>query len=167
MRMRLAVGLCLVTALISVTASTAAAASPPPTRPTPVVLDDCTITIVGQRSTGELITTSPRCFATQAEAQRQSAAALANVVAIHYKQTNYNGPSLTVNGNSCTGGYINLQGALASWRNSIVSTRNVLCPVTRHWSGFNKTGAVDVHHAWEVNLGSLVGATSSASYHNS
>jgi hypothetical protein len=166
MRRHLLVALCFVTTLMAVTAHTASA-DPSPVARRPPVLDDCAITITGQRATGELITTTPRCFATQAEAQKASAAALQNVVAIHYKGTGYTGASLTVNGNSCTGGWINLQGALASWRNAIVSTRNVLCPVTRHWSGFNKTGAVDVHYAWEVNLGSLIGNTSSASYHNS
>jgi hypothetical protein len=163
---RFGLTLLLVTALGTVAAPEVSADTPPAKR-APAVLDDCAITIVGQRASGELITTAPRCFETQAEAQRQATAALQNVIAIHYKQTNYNGASLTVNGNSCTGGYINLQGSLASWRNAIVSTRNVFCPVTRHWSGFNKTGLVDVHQAWEVNLGSLIGATSSASYHNS
>lgn len=135
-------------------------------RPEPV-RQHCSIDIVGQLPTGELQTTAPRCFATQAEVRSQSLAAVQNVLAIHYKQTGYAGPSLTINGSSCTGGYVNFSGALASWRNAVVSTRNVFCPVTRHWSGFNKTGAVDYHGPWEVNLGSLVGSVSSASYHNS
>jgi hypothetical protein len=163
---RFGLALLIATAVSTVAAPAASAENPAPAGP-PAVLDDCAVTIIGQRASGELITTAPRCFETQAEAQRASVASLQNVVAIHYKQTNYTGPSLTVNGNSCTGGYINLQGSLASWRNAIVSTRNVLCPVTRHWSGFDKTGLVDVHNAWEVNLGSLIGNTSSASYHNS
>jgi hypothetical protein len=166
MRIRTALAAPLV-AMITVAAAPPAAAAPPQERAKP---EHCSISIVGQRPTGELITTKPQCFETAeaAAAHRPpgTTRALQNVVAIHYKQTGYTGPSLTVNGNSCTGGYINLQGTLASWRNAIVSTRNVFCPVTRHWSGFNKTGLVDVHVAWEVNLSSLIGNTSSASYHN-
>jgi hypothetical protein len=101
---RFALALFVVTALGGVAAPAVSAGAPPAQR-TPAVLDDCTITIIGQRPSGELITTAPRCFGTQDEALRDSAAALQNVVAIHYKQTDYTGPSLTVNGNSCTGGY--------------------------------------------------------------
>jgi hypothetical protein len=166
MRIRAAIAVALV-AITSVATAPLVAASPVAERPKP---EHCSITIIGQKSSGELVTTTPRCFesaqAAAAYLPQEAPSALQNVLAIHYKQTGYTGPSLTVNGGSCTGGYINLQGSLASWRNAIVSTRNVFCSVTRHWSGFNKTGAVDVHFAWEVNLGSLIGNTSSASYHN-
>ena len=160
-------------ALAAVLVATVSVAAAPPASAAPVdrpKAEHCSVTVVGQRVSGELILSSPRCFdSLQAAAAHRpdgATAALQNVLAIHYKQTGYSGPSLTVNGGSCTGGYINLQGSLASWRNAIVSTRNVFCSVTRHWSGFNKTGAVDVHYAWEMNLGSLIGNTSSASYHN-
>jgi hypothetical protein len=167
MRRHLAMTLCLATAVIAMSAIPASASPVPTLASISASRDHCSITVTGQRPSGELITTAPRCFATQAEVLNQASAALANVLAIHYKQTGYNGPSLTINGSSCTGGYVNLQGSLASWRNAIVSTRNVDCAVTRHWSGFNKTGSVDVHYAWEVNLGSLIGNVSSASYHAS
>jgi hypothetical protein len=161
----------LLLAAFGVTLSPQVAASSPAQAAPSSAASHCSITVVGQKPSGELVTTSPRCFATTALARSYvppgTSAAVQNVLAIHYKQTGYNGPSLTVNGNSCVGGWVNFSGSLASWRNSIVSTRNVFCPVTRHWSGFNKTGAVDVHYAWEVNLGSLIGATSSASYHSS
>lgn len=161
---RLVTGLVSATVLVSLTAPPAAATA---------AERHCVVKVVGQRADGELVTTSPRCYATP-DAARAAAADLtatdrhdpgdgvgtqsSQLIAIHYDGAYFSGSSFMVYSDSCAG-WLNLG---SSWNNKISSTAHY-CNYVAHYDGFNLTGA------WEVLFGSanllaLNNRTSSIAY---
>lgn len=133
--------------------------------------EHCSISITGQKASGEFITTMPSCARTASEARALDAGAtqqsgdvgVLSILAIHYKGSNFTGASLTVNGSNCNGGWVNMSGANATYNNSIVSTRNQLCGRTAHYDLFNKVNFIENHYSSEVNHASVC-CISSVSY---
>ena len=139
----------------------------------------CVVQVVGQRPSGELETTPEQCYSTFAEAATAagipgvdasdsprsiSDAQLADswAIGIHYDGFNGTGASLTVNGDDCSGGWLNVS---ASWVNKISSTRNG-CNRVSHFSGTNLTGSVETTFGVNTlsNLSGLNNATDSIQY---
>lgn len=139
----------------------------------------CVVQVVGQRPSGELETTPEQCYSTFADAA--TAAGIPDVdasdspasvsdaqlaaswaIGIHYDGFNGTGASLTVNGDDCSGGWLNVS---ASWVNKISSTRNG-CNRVSHFSGTNLTGSVESTFGVNAltNLSGLNNATDSIQY---
>jgi hypothetical protein len=78
----------------------------------------CSVTVVGEKPSGELQTTPPVCT-TGDQPQALGTASAQSTIAIHYVNANFSGSSYTVQGTGCTGGYLNLP---ADWTNVISST---------------------------------------------
>lgn len=118
--------------------------------------EHCSMTIIGQKPSGEFIMTRPSCADTPAAAQAldrqamatEDTAMMAQVLAIHYKGSNFSGSSLTINGVDCNGGWHNLN---SSWTNKVVSTRNMYCLRTTHYDLPNKVNYLETHYSNEVN----------------
>jgi len=127
----------------------------------------CYVRVIDRRSSGELVTTAPSCYATMS--QMQQAASASNdartastqstfALATHWDQLGRTGGSTTVYGSDCLGGWLNTS---AYWAANMASTTNG-CPRVRHFYGQNLTGAWDdttgsggnlsstYHHAWSV-----------------
>jgi hypothetical protein len=156
--------------------STAARAAEPATR----TRDQCVESVIGRSDTGELITTAPTCFTTLEDAlasvgySRDAArvvrsgsgsvervtAAASVTIGVHFDGANRTGASITVSGDLCDGGYLNLS---SDWINRISSTFNE-CPNTRFFDGFDKTGTVEATTLSTVNLSTLNNAANSILY---
>lgn len=146
-------------ALIPVT--TAGAAEPAERR-----AEHCVMRIVGQRPDGELVTDNA-CFDTFPEAMasvgirtdakhpleadlddlaRRSSGDEGDeeeepeerIIAVHFDYFNLQGPSVSVIGTTCMGGYVNLP---PTWTNRISSTASAVCSVVAHFDLPNKGGA--------------------------
>jgi hypothetical protein len=145
-------------AAISMFALTTPSSASPNTR-------HCVVQVVGQRASGELITSPMNCFDTFREAMAatgvpgatslregatsaelaavNSTSSLSSIIGTHYEFANNSGSSISVSGTTCTGGWTNLS---ASWQNRISSTANG-CPRIRHFASANATGI------WEDTTG--------------
>lgn len=146
------VGLALVTVLCMVGITPAAAE----------VETHCVVDVVDQHADGEFVLSAPRCYPSFAEAAAEASAgavqlgadasgqllfdyegaATAGVLAsftlgIHFDGFNGSGSSISVVGDSCTGGWWNTG---ATWANRISSSWNG-CYRLKHHDGPNKTGA--------------------------
>jgi hypothetical protein len=73
---------------------------------------DCSVTVTGQRRSGELLLSSVTCGAART-------ASRLSTLAIHYVDVNFGGGSLTIQGGSCGGGWLDLP---AGWANTVSST---------------------------------------------
>jgi hypothetical protein len=82
----------------------------------------CSVTVVGQKASGELVTTPMVCRSTPSE-PRMSAASTA--LAFHYTGLNHSGSSYAVYGSACSWGWIDFP---AGWQDVISSTWS-LCTV--------------------------------------
>jgi hypothetical protein len=141
----------------------------------------CVLTVVGQRANGELVTDEPVCYDTFAEAmdalgvdtsgldtvspssveaagRLQSASSF--IIGIHYDGSGGTGPSFTVSGTSCGGGWLNVPPA---WNDRISSTTNG-CPRIRHFWDANLTGTTQDTTIWGGNLTTLDNQTTSIQY---
>lgn len=119
----------------------------------------CLVVVVGEKASGELIVTTPDCYASFQEAMAVASGGLFSVEAApsgeelftdpeagsllasftlgtHFDGLNGSGASISVVGGSCTGGYWNTG---ATWANRISSSWNG-CYRLRHHDGPNKTG---------------------------
>lgn len=119
----------------------------------------CLVEVIGQKGSGELIVSSPDCYASFEEAMVVASGGLLSVdgapsgeelfsdadagsvllsftLGTHFDGFNGSGSSISVVGGSCTGGYWNTG---ASWANRISSSWNG-CYRLRHHDGPNKTG---------------------------
>jgi hypothetical protein len=165
--------LVLAGALLALTLPAASAASAAP------AANHCVVHVTGQKASGELTTSSPRCYTTFSEAMRaervtawgedasaraaDSGVALASfTLGIHYDFTGQNpaGGSTSTVGSSCTGGWLNTS---AAWNNRIGSTSNG-CPSIRHYDGYNLTGTSVVTFPPGGDLGVMNNRTSSIQY---
>lgn len=151
--------------LLFLTASPAAA-GPAPER-------HCVVEVTGQKADGELVTTTPRCYATYEEVRQSTQgsnsagttsaqAASSFILATHYDGASWTGSSTSVTGSDCLGGWLNTS---STWTNRISSTRNG-CYRVRHFDGANLTGASEDTVGSGGNLWSLNDRTSSIQYLN-
>ncbi|HVE45189.1 MAG TPA: hypothetical protein VNA57_00380 [Acidimicrobiales bacterium] len=115
----------------------------------------CVVSVVGRGVDGRFVTSPEACYPTFSEAMAsigydvvdgapvpsgdQDMGAMSFVIGTHYDGASGTGSSLTVNGDDCTGGWLNLS---SSWINRISSTRNG-CPRVRHADGYNLTGTME------------------------
>ncbi len=137
--------------------------------------EHCVVSVIGQRGSGELLVSDPVCYQTfegamrsegvtawgaGASARASSLAAATFTIGIHYDGANFTGPSTSVVGSGCTGGWLNVS---AAWNDRISSTQNG-CPRIRHYAGYNLTGASQTTYAPGGNLTTLNNLTSSIQY---
>ncbi|MEY2423032.1 MAG: hypothetical protein QOI95_3099 [Acidimicrobiaceae bacterium] len=141
----------------------------------------CVVSAIGQRSDGELITSSPLCYSTFAEAMNAvgvdttgisdvSPAGLAAtgrlkgaatfIIGIHYDGYNWTGASFSVTGSNCSGGWLNVA---PSWNDRISSTYNG-CPRIRHFWNANLNGTWQDTTGSGGNLSVLDNQTTSIQY---
>jgi hypothetical protein len=173
-RRAVAAGAAVAAAAALIPSTAARAAEPATTR------DQCVESVIGRSDTGELITTAPRCFGTLEDAlssvgySRDAArvvrsgsgspervtAAASVTIGVHFDGANRTGASITVSGDLCDGGYLNLS---SDWINRISSTFNS-CPNTRFFDGFDKTGTVEPTTLSTNNLAILNNAANSILY---
>jgi hypothetical protein len=121
----------------------------------------CVVEVVDQRADGELVLSEPRCYWSFAEAMFDASDGAAQLgsdssgavlfedgpttegvlasftLGIHFDGFNGSGSSISVVGDSCTGGWWNTG---ASWANRISSSWNG-CYRLKHHDGPNKSGA--------------------------
>jgi hypothetical protein len=140
----------------------------------PTTGDYCVVHVTGQKASGEMILTTPRCysdFATSMRAEGVSAwgaGASERAVARTDFQIGYHcdgfglgAPCTSVVGSSCGGGWLNLS---STWNNRISSTSSG-CPQINHYDGTNLTGAVKpVFGAGPFDLTTFNNITSSIQY---
>jgi hypothetical protein len=121
--------LVLVLVLALAAPASAAGAAPEP------VDRHCSMTIIGQKSSGEYVTTPVVC---RSGSTRSRMSIASTVIAFHYMGANLTGSSLAVYGTACTGGYYNLP---PGWDNVVTSTWS-FCTVD-HYDGDNGGGTVE------------------------
>lgn len=122
----------------------------------------CVVEVIDQEADGRFITTAPTCYPTfdqvQAHVDRLNAESSGStspassssgveetslaasgsfLIGVHYEHRNYGGDSLSVVGDDCTGGYLNLK---ATWNNRISSTKHG-CPTIRHFEYLSLQGS--------------------------
>ena len=100
--------------------------------------EHCAVIVVHHAADGELVTTEPFCSTDQAVLHAVAAvvAARAFTLGVHYDLPALRGPSFSVFGDDCTGGFLNLSTA---WINRVGSTDSG-CPRVRHWDSFDCAG---------------------------
>jgi hypothetical protein len=128
-------------ALVAAIVPTASATAD--TAPAPPHGDHCVVHVTGQRASGELTVSSPRCYASHRSAMTAEGVGARRQGAtfeIGYHCDGYHlvAPCTSVVGDSCTGGWLNTS---AFWSNRISSTRNG-CPTVRHHDRPNLAGSV-------------------------
>jgi hypothetical protein len=121
----------------------------------------CVVEVVGQRADGELVLSEPRCYSSFTDAVFDASGGVAHLgtgssgamlfedgsttaavlasftLGIHFDGFNGSGSSISVVGDSCTGGWWNTG---TTWANRISSSWNGCYRLTHH-DGPNKTGA--------------------------
>lgn len=143
--------------------------------------EHCVLHVTGVERSGRYLTGEPVCYPTLVEAlteagvpldasrpgsafgdiERSGAIASADrTIGIHWDGLNRTGSSITISGGECSGGFVDLSSA---WVNRISSTWNV-CPATRFFDGFGKTGDSQQTGLLTVNLGALNNRANSISY---
>jgi hypothetical protein len=139
----------------------------------------CVIEVVGRKPSGEFETTPEQCFSSFSEAAavagipgvgaNDSPATLSDAqiaasfaIGIHYDGFSGTGATLTVNGDDCSGGWLNVS---ATWVNRISSTRNG-CYRVVHFSSTNLSGSNETTFGVNSlsNLTGLNNATDSIQY---
>lgn len=93
-------------------------------------------------------------------ADETATAASTFTLAIHYDGPSFSGPSFTVTGSDCAGGYLNMS---STWNNRITSTRNG-CPTVVHYDGYNLVGTSQTTTGSGGTLTYMDNRTSSAQY---
>jgi hypothetical protein len=81
------------------------------------------------------------------------------IAAVHYTGANFTGGSLSIVGDTCSGGWLNMPNG---WQNVITSTSSA-CGVA-HYDDWYLVGALELTFNPGGNLGSLDNRTNSASY---
>jgi len=106
-------------------------------------VEHCVVFVVDQADDGELLTTAPECFDTVKDAVAYTASGaspaarsagsgvtvLSFTIGTHYDGLSGTGPSISVVGSNCNGGYWNTP---PTWDNRISSTRNGCNRVKHH-----------------------------------
>ena len=127
-----------------------AGAAPAKVEPT----EHCVLTAVGQRASGEYLTTQ-KCYSTfsaamaavgvdttAADPTQLDFAALDDdiTIATHFDYWNLGGGTFSVVGVTCAGGYLNLP---SNWRNRVSSTLSSVCSQITHWDQPDKAGSLE------------------------
>jgi hypothetical protein len=100
----------------------------------------CVVHVTGQKASGELTVSAPRCYAAYDTAMRSEggSAPAGFQIGLHCDGFGLGAPCTSVVGTGCTGGWLNVS---AAWNNRISSTLSG-CPTILHHDGFNLTGAI-------------------------
>ena len=131
--------------------------------------EHCAVRVVGQRPSGELLLTPATCRSTRTEAlvaigaistAGYTAQSSSFMLGAHFDGFGYSGSSITVVGDDCLGGYINLS---SDWDNRVSSTMNG-CYRIRHYDGSDKTGASQTILGGGGNLSTLNNMANSIQY---
>ena len=130
--------------------------------------EHCAARVVEKRLTGEMVLGPVSCRSSRAEAMEAIGASSSTgytaqasfTLAIHYDGFGLTGSSITIIGDDCLGGYINLS---SDWDNRISSTLNG-CYRIRHYDGSDKTGASQTLLGSGGNLSSLNNLANSVQY---
>lgn len=163
-------------------------ASAPTETPVNAAEEHCVVDVIGEKTSGELIVSGPRCYRSFSEAVADATNGSVRIpvgtrgdvlftdkgvadafssftLGTHFDANNGFGSSITVVGSSCSGGYWNTG---LAWRNRISSSYNG-CGRLRHYDYANKGGASENTYGTGTtdNLGSLNNRTESVSYHSS
>jgi hypothetical protein len=147
---------------------TVPAAAEPPARPAD---RHCAVVVVGQKPSGELVTTEPACADSQSAAVAEATSAAAGsdsptassstfTIGVHYDGFNWTGSSFSVVGDDCSNGWLNLN---TSWINRVSSTLNG-CPRIRHYDFWDLAGATEDTTGSGGNLTTLNNKTNSIQY---
>jgi hypothetical protein len=150
MRVVLALFVVIVLAVGGVTANPAAGAEEE--------IEHCTLAITGLNKDGSYRTGELECTKGPAVA-RGGFSALTTYIAVHYDGANLTGSTLSIEGGSCGGGWLNFP---AAWQDRIESTSSV-CTV-RHYRDLGLSGPHNTTWSPGGNLTTLANAASSASY---
>jgi hypothetical protein len=137
--------------------------------------EHCVVHVIDTAPDGEMIVSEPECYPTFERAMSSEgvdawgvgAAAAADgvtaatfTIGTHYDGTGFTGPSMSVVGSDCAGGWLNVS---ATWNNRISSTLNG-CPRIRHFDGVNLSGNSQHTYSPGGNLTTLNNLTSSIQY---
>ncbi len=130
----------------------------------------CVVAVVGRGADGSFVTGPESCYPSFSEAMASvdgdsgdgSLGTTSFAIGVHYDGFSGSGSSLTVTGDSCTGGWLNLS---STWVNRISSTRNGCNRIT-HFDGYNLSGSTESTFTAgsTTNLSSLNNATNSIQY---
>jgi hypothetical protein len=141
----------------------------------------CVVSVVGQRPSGEFLTSQPVCYDSFAAAMHAAGvdtsglavvspsalaasnrlqSATSSIIGIHYDGANWTGASFSVNGSDCSGGWLNVAPA---WNDRISSTSNG-CPRIRHFWDANLVGTFQDTTGLGGNLSTLNNQTTSIQY---
>jgi len=134
-------------------AAVAALAPAPPAAAAARTDVHCTLTVIGQRDTGELVTGELSC-----SDEGPATMSVTATIATHYTGANYTGSTLTVTGAGCSG-WLNMP---TGWANVVSSTASG-CTV-RHYDGYGLTGSSQTTWSPGGNLTTLDNRTNSTSY---
>ena len=114
----------------------------------------CYVRVTGQEADGQLVTSAPRCYASERQANdaarasggEQRSASGSGILAVHRDGA---GNSTSVAGSNCLGGWINTS---AYWFANMTYTTNVDCPVVRHYYSANLGGQTQDTYPGNGNL---------------
>jgi hypothetical protein len=154
---------------VSVGSASAAKLPSTPTAAAP----HCLTRVIGQEATGEFRLSTPSCYATMADVQRNAGSTASGgssdgvaafggdfVIGTHYDGSGFSGASISVVGSDCYGGYLNLTGW---WANRVSSTANG-CPSINHYYWPNLGGTHETTQGGGGNLWSHNNLSESISY---
>ena len=151
------------TLLVVALAATVVWSAPVPAGAAPGGPQHCVVHVTGQKPSGELTLSAPRCYGTYTAAMAAEKTTAADfVLATHYDRPNFDpsaGSTSTV-GSSCIGGWLNTS---AAWNNRIGSTANG-CPNVIHYDLANLGGSSVTTVGIGGNLGTMNNRTSSIQY---
>ncbi|MGD9792156.1 MAG: hypothetical protein AB7V43_01640 [Acidimicrobiia bacterium] len=119
----------------------------------PAKTQSCSITVVGQQDNGQFITTPMSCTTGGV-----AMAAALFPIAVHYLGLNFTGSTLTIYGDGCNNGWLNMP---AGWQNNISSTYSGC--IVDHYDGINLIPAIQTLYS-PGNLTTLDNKTNSAVY---
>jgi hypothetical protein len=148
----------VVVALFVVVAIAIGGVAPNPAAGAEVEIEHCTLAITGLNKDGSYRTGDLECTKGPAPSRR-GFSTLTTYIAVHYDGFNLTGSTLSIEGGSCSGGWLNLP---ASWQDRIESTSSGC--TTRHYRDLNLGGPHNTTWSPGGNLSTLANAASSVSY---
>lgn len=130
--------------------------------------EHCATRVLAKRDSGELVLSPTVCRSTQTAALQAIGAVSVTgmsaqadfTIGVHYDGAGLSGSSITVVGDDCNGGWVNLS---SSWDNRISSTQNG-CPTVRHYDLDNATGSSQSTTGGGGNLTTLNNRANSIKY---
>jgi hypothetical protein len=153
----------------------------PPSAGATAAGNHCVVSVVGQRPSGEFLTSQPVCYDSFVAAMHAAGvdtsglsvvspsslaasdrlqSATSSIIGIHYDGFNWTGGSFSVSGSNCSGGWLNVAPV---WNDRISSTSNG-CPRIRHFWDANLVGTSQDTLGVGGNLSTLNNQTTSIQY---